>query len=176
MLDSNATGLQGATKLLFYLVIALSPTSAYSSTISYAASNISGNTWRYEYVLANDTPGSTINEFTIFFHLGLYSTLSVLDSPAQWDSLVGQPDPNIPDDGFLDALALSSGLAVNHSISGFSVSFNWLGAGIPGSQTFNVVDPQTFAVLETEQAQSTVPEPNSASLLSLGLLGLLLSM
>jgi hypothetical protein len=49
---------------------------------------------------------------------------------------------------FHGALALGpSGIPPAVSQSGFSVTFSYLGAGTPGPQTFEIVDPQTFQPL-----------------------------
>jgi hypothetical protein len=130
---------------------------ASATLISYDVSNVAGSTWRYDYTITNDTLASAIDEFTVFFDLGVYANLSVAASPASWDSLVVQPDPGLPDNGFFDALALVTGIASNASLGGFSVRFDWLGVGSPGSQSFQIVDPVSFAV---QDAGSTALRPN----------------
>jgi MYXO-CTERM domain-containing protein len=41
-------------------------------------------------------------------------------------------------------------------VSGFAVTFDWLGTGEPGAQPFDIVDPDTF---EPIYSGTTVPEP-----------------
>ena len=82
---------------------------ASAATITFDAVNVAGNTWRYDYSVANTSVSDSIEEFTVFFALGLYSNLSVSATPADWDSLVIQPDPALPADGFFDSLALKFG-------------------------------------------------------------------
>jgi hypothetical protein len=72
-------------------------------------------------------------------------------------------------------LALGLGIAPNTVLSGFSVEFDFLGAGIPSSQLFDIIDPNTFAVLESGTT-SPVPIPGSIILMLSGLAALRLRM
>lgn len=162
------------TQHVFALSLLFMGCSANATTVSYAISNVSGNTWEYTYNVANDTLGTDIEEFTIYFDLGLYENLVAIATPVDWDPLVVQPDPSIPpsgDDGFYDALALSTGIAQGTSLDGFSVQFDYLGTGVPGSQFFEVIDPVTFANLDSGDTQP-VPVPAAIWLFGSGLLGI----
>jgi len=75
----------------------------------------------------------------------------------------------LPDDGGYDAKVLVAGIAEGQTVGDFAVSFDWLGAGQPGSQAYDIIDPQTFETIDSGQ---TIPEP--ATLLLLGLGGLAL--
>lgn len=145
--------------------------------IQYEVTSLGGDDWRYDYVVKNDGSVSELLEFTIHFELGLTSNLAVVGSPADWDSLVAQPDGGIPADGFFDSLALAGGLLAGDSLGGFSVSFTWTGAGTPGAQAFDIVDPVSFEVLGSGTTQSAaVPEPAPWLLmLAAGAVALLLS-
>lgn len=146
---------------------------AHATTINYFTTSLGGTDWRYDYTVSNDTLGMNLQEFTIYFDVNLFSNLAVLSSPADWDSLVVQPDLALPSNGFFDSLALFGGLTPGTSVGGFSVTFMFAGAGGPGSQAFDIVDPQTFAVLESGvtsrfvEPPSTVAEPNALPLLLL---------
>lgn len=153
---------------------------AGAATITYSSTNLGGTSWQYDYTVENDTLGSALEEFSIFFDLGLYDSIAIVGTPAGWDGLAVQPDPGIPDDGFADYVALSVGLAPNSSLRGFQVLFNWLGQGTPGGQQFAVLDPTTFVTLESGTTRVTetapppteVPEPGTITLLGLGLAGI----
>jgi hypothetical protein len=112
-------------------------------------------------------------EFTIWFEYGLYENLSVetppVLPPGGWDEMVIQPEPVLEDDGAYDAKALTGGIEVGWTDGPFVVAFDWLGAGEPGSQFYEIIDPVT---LETIDCGWTVPEP--ATILLLGLAGLVL--
>jgi len=147
--------------------------SAIANIITYTVDNIGGNTWQYNYTVTNEL-AFDIEEFTVYFDLGLYENLAVTGSAVDWDPLVIQPDPLLPDDGFFDALALVAGIAPGDSLGGFSVSFDFLGVGTPGDQFFDIVDPFTFdslasGITELRDADVSVPEPTSTSLIALGL-------
>jgi len=158
------------------------PGVGHATSISYDVSSLGGTGWEYTYTVANDTLGADIEEFTIWFDLALYGNLVATATPADWDPLVIQPDPGLPDDGFYDALALVAGIAPGDSLGGFSVSFDYLGSGTPGAQLFEVIDPATFDLLDdgtTVRAAAgpgpspAIPEPATGLLLGMGLAGLL---
>ena len=134
------------------------------TTITYNVDSLSANSWQYIYSVINDTLGADVEEFTIYFDLTRYANLAVTASPAGWDSLVVQPDPGLPDNGFFDSLALGAGIAPGAGLSGFAVSFDYLGGGAPGAQPFDIVNPVTFAILESGTT-SGVPEPGTLVLL-----------
>lgn len=159
------------------LFVLLFSGSAFADTITFTVDNIAGNTWEYNYTVANTgSTGGDIEEFTIWFDLGLYENLSISGSPSiDWDGLAIQPDPGLPDDGFADWLAFGPGIADGDTLGGFSVIFDFLGTGTPGDQFFDIIDPFTFDLLfsgitELGDVVTPVPEPTAASLFALGLL------
>lgn len=149
--------------------------SANAAPIYYEAETLGGNSWRYDYTVGNDSL-YPIYEFTIFFDLGLYSNLRMASAPDGWDPLAIQPDPNLPDDGFYDALALSGAITSGNLLSGFSIVFDYLGTAAPGAQRYDIVDPVTFQVVSSDLTvrlpTNSVPEPSALALLLLGLGGL----
>lgn len=156
-------------KLMAMLMAALLWTSApraLAAAVTYQATALGGDAWRYDYAVKNDGSPGVIEEFTIFFELGLYADLAVAASPAGWDALVAQPDAGLPADGFFDALALGAGLTSGEEAF-FSVTFIYSGPGAPGAQSFDVVDPLTFDVIERGRTRTALalPEPGSAWLL-----------
>jgi len=149
-----------------------------ATVIDYTLDSLGGNSYQYNYTINNDTLGSDLDQFSVFFDLSLYESLAVAVSPADWDSIVFQPDPLIPDDGLFDTLALGVPVAPGDTLGGFSVSFNWLGGTSgPGDQYFELLDfnfnllgsGTTLAVA----GPNPVPEPDALPLLALSVLGLL---
>ncbi|MEJ0087508.1 MAG: PEP-CTERM sorting domain-containing protein [Pseudomonadota bacterium] len=148
---------------------------SFATLIKYEATQVSGNTWRYDYTVDNDTLTAPIEEFTIFFGLGQYANLSGLGLPGDWDGFIAQPDPLLPDDGFIDVLALSGGVLPGQSLGSFSILFDWLLDGAPGSQRFDIIDPASFTTIDTgftslAAAATPVPEPAPLALFGAGLL------
>jgi hypothetical protein len=150
---------------------------AAHSQVSFSTTDISGNTWQYDYTITNNTAINPIGELTVFYALGQYSNLMVESSPGNWSSIVSQPDPGLPADGFFDAQALDNGLASGTSQGGFAVQFTWLGQGTPGAQPFDIVDPNTFTTLAsgyTTQSGGATQAPEFDSGSTAAALGLLL--
>lgn len=162
---------QGLVGLLAILCAAPS----FATVITYQATQVGGTTWRYDYSVDNDTLETPLEEFTIFFGLDQYANLSALTMAEGWDGFVAQPDPLLPDDGFIDVLALSSGVLPGQGLSGFSIIFDWLLEGTPGSQRFDIIEPLSFTVIDSGFTRlavpASVPEPSSLALFGAALLG-----
>jgi hypothetical protein len=173
----------------FAACVTLNPQTSRAMPVLYELTELGGDRYEYTYELVNDLD-FVIEQFTVFFDLGLFANLSVTASPTGWDSLAIQPEPAIPDDGFFDACSSDTlcfgdgvGLAPGESLGGFAVAFDWLGTGRPGGQPYDVVDPLTFASLASgttlasapsqppgPRPPAEVPEPSTAALMLGGLL------
>jgi len=142
--------------------------------IRYSLTDLGSNQWEYAYTVENIGLSEGIEEFSIWFDCGLYNNL-VVTTPAplsdNWDEVAIQPEPVLSDDGYYDALAETGnpGISIGVTVSDFSVSFDWLGMGTPGSQFYEIIDPDTFATIEDGY---TVPEPITLILLGGGLFAL----
>jgi hypothetical protein len=150
---------------------------AQAGIIEYATQSVGPGRYQYEYTVFNDHITSGIEEFTVYFELGLYEALQVEHTPPGWDPLVIQPDPGLPDDGYYDALADSSGTVIplGGATGGFVVSFDWLGSGLPGAQEFEIVHPETFETLfsgTTTPVVTAIAEPTTLWLLAVGVVAL----
>jgi len=159
--------------LIFVFFLTASGFSVPQSQILYQTSELGAGRWQYTYDVTNISLTSPIEEFTIWFDFNLYKNLAVETptTPAGWDQIVWQPYPEPPfqDDGGYDAKALVAGIAEGQTLGDFAVSFDWLGEGQPGSQPYDIIDPQTFEIIDSGQ---TIPEPATLLLLGLGTLGL----
>lgn len=167
-----------ANKLLGFSLAALLAFNVNATVVTYETTNLGAGVWQYDYSVKNDTLSSPIEEITIYFSLGLYSNLLSVFAPQDWDSLVAQPDQSLPADGFLDSLALATGILSGHTIAPFAVQFTWLGSGVPASQPFEVIDPISFSVSDVGNTTAysqppSVPEPGTMSLYILGIAVLL---
>jgi hypothetical protein len=140
--------------------------------IHYVTNDLGSNRWEYIYTVSNIGLTDGIQEFTTWFDYGLYDNLVVTtpETPPDWDQIVWQIEPVLEDPGGYDALATNINIAIGESLSGFSVSFDWLGSGEPGGQYYEIIDPMDFHTIEDGY---TVPEPAGICLLGLGGLALL---
>jgi len=168
--------------VLFLCIACVFVTTCFAESmtrISYEAEEFNDGRWEYTYEVSNfslsiDSQPAPIKEFTLWFDPGLYANL-VVTTPAPlsnaWNEIVWQPEPVLQDPGAYDALALVSnpGIGTGQFVKGFSVSFEWLGHGTPGSQYYEIIKSDTF---ETIDAGYTIPEPTTLSLLTLGAISL----
>jgi len=174
-LESVVVGRSTVRGLLVAILASLALPS-FATRVEYSLDNLGGGSWRYNYTVLAEVGDPAVEEFTIYFDALVTSDLMVFASPASWDSIVVQPEPILPADGYFDSLAVS-GLSPLQSAGGFSVNFTYLGIGTPGSQRFDVIDPSTFETLVSGFTQVAgdvdppvdVPEPHSGALIALGL-------
>lgn len=142
--------------------------------IRYEATDLGAGRWEYTYDVYNNSLTEGIDEFTIWFGINSYDNLSIgISDPcvvANWNEVVWQPEPFLGDDGGYDALATGLDIAIGQNVSGFAVSFDWLGTGNPGSQFYEIIDPADYSTIYSGQ---TVPEPTTVILFGIGGLALL---
>lgn len=157
--------------LLALLLCAMS--AAHAASIGYTATSLGGTQWRYDYTVNNTTLAVPIAEFTLFFSVGPYANLHNASTAPGWDVLLVQPDPAIPASGYFDALALAGGVNPGATATGFSVTFDYLGAGSTGAQPFSILDPVSFIELDTGITQpAAIALPSTPWLLLAGVLAM----
>jgi len=140
--------------ILFIAVIAFLP-QARAVSILFETFDKGEGIWEYSYTVS-DYIFDTGFGFTIFFDYGLYENITPTDIwSSDWD--IETFDPAIilgfEDTGFYDALSLVDGAFLADP---FTVQFNWLGAGEPGLQLFEVYDSSDWTTLQTS---ITLSEP-----------------
>ena len=133
------SGLAGVLAILLF--IQSLPTGA--ATILFEAVDLADTTpgedlWQYSFAPSDFTFAAN-QGFTIFFDLELFTKLQ---SPptfvnADWDLLTVQPDLTLSSNGFYDAMALTANPSL---VDLFTVTFVWLGIGVPGAQFFTIYD------------------------------------
>ena len=146
----------------------VAPLCAAAASISASYHQVAGNHWFADFVVTGDGAPSVINDFTIYFPDTSFASLVLNSSPANWDSLIIQPDTTLHSPGFLDSLALGSGIATGTSLGGFEVAFSYLGEGTPPALNFDINDAN-FQPLFSGLTVAAVPEPEVAWLMLLGL-------
>jgi len=137
---------------------------AGATLIEYTVVDFGGNQFEYKYSITNDSLGVAIEEFTIWFDVDLYDNLTITTQQplaGQWNEIILEPTGFGVPIGY-DALSETGGIQLSKSVSGFSLAFDWIGTGTPGSQSFEIIDPITF---ETIDSGYTVPEPATLFLL-----------
>jgi len=153
---------------------------ASATTIVYTATDLTDinqgeDLWRYDYVVSGFGFDADYG-FTIFFAPDRYASLSNplpdtddtagTSTDPDWDIWLAQPDLNLPEDGWFDALALQAPGAF-----ALGVDFVWTGRGAPGSQPFDVYSlANGFEIIESGRTRSQqIPEPATLLLTALGL-------
>ena len=157
---------------------------AGATVVRYDAALQDDGSWRYHYVVSVSAQGDGVGQFAVFFARELYANLRDWSAPTGWDALIQQPanGPGLVDDGLVDfcsqgPLGTCDGarIAPGSALGGFSVAFDWLGSGLPDRQTFEVRDPDDFALVfaGTTVGAAAVPAPPAVWLMTAGLFGVL---
>ena len=168
-------GAQRRTAQLCLFIAAVCFGSAcHAAVITYTVKPLEGTRWEYEYELRSSPDEPLLREFTIMFDFLTFANISLEASPSGWDTLVIEPDVNVASDGFLDGLALGQGLEPGTTMGGYRIAFDFLTTGTPGRQRFDVVDPITFAIIESgftrAQEPVAIPEPGTVATIALAAL------
>ncbi|MEN6386884.1 MAG: hypothetical protein ABFD79_17020 [Phycisphaerales bacterium] len=137
-----------------------------ATMITYSLTTLGGGNFENVYTIENDTLTTAIEQFTFWFDASLYADLAITTKTPfsnNWNEII------LPSSGFdipigYDALALTGGIGIGETVTGFAVSFKWLGSGLPGGQVFEIIDPANHQPIESG---NTIPEPTTFLLFTL---------
>jgi hypothetical protein len=134
----------------------------------YSVSSLGGGEFQYNYSIYNNGTlgtGVPVQLFDVAFDPALYSGLSIVTPSSlasQWTEQIFPAGGGLPAD-FDVSTPQNGGIpvggtvgTVSPTVTGFAVDFTWLGQGQPGSQPFQVSDPNDFALLQSGNTISTV--------------------
>jgi hypothetical protein len=136
---------------------------ADSLPINYGLVNLGGGEYQYDFSIYNNGSlgaGVPVQLFDIAFDPALYTGLSIVTQnplASQWNETILGAVGSSPADVDVSAANGNTGIQVGSTVSGFAVDFSWLGQGQPGSQPFQVYNPNSFALLQSGNTISAVP-------------------
>jgi len=139
--------------LIVTVVLLILPCQVQATEITYAPEDLGGGQWVQHYTVINNTLEVPIEQFIIWFEPGLYENLSIVSEPEigyDWYQDTVEPDPVWLYYGAYRALAevWNDGILPGESEAGFAVRFTYLGAGVPGPQEFDIVDPNEYISID----------------------------
>ena len=138
----------------------------HATTIEYTATQISGPQWQYTYTVTGSFADGDF--LSIDFDANAFADLQDPPQVTDWNADVWQSDAALGSNGAFNAMAQKGNPSVPVT---FTVLFNFLGMGTPGSQAFSVFgadgsteDGTTILAGQT----APVPEPGTLLLLLSG--------
>ena len=159
--------------LLVLLTLAALCSSAAAGLITqvdYELLDLSNGRWQYNYQITNLSLDAPITEASFLFDGGLYANLEVASQniPSGWnESADVQPNIGPPEwEGLYAVWTEGQGIGPGQTSRWYSVSFDWIGAGEPGAQEYEVYDAN-FTELDKGITQ-LIPEPTALFLLVSG--------
>jgi hypothetical protein len=166
-----------AVLILSMLLVPLSARATPS--IGYLVEPLGGNQYKYTFVPFDFdfNTGYDFFGFAVYFdpmhYTSLVSSLPLFDpdNAGGWDIFLQQPDAITPEDGFYEAFVDSGYIPPDFTVE-HMVTFNYVGAGTPGSIPYEI-----FALPLGEEPEfelyegmtTLIPEPSTLLLFGVGL-------
>jgi hypothetical protein len=137
-------------------------------TVTYTASDLmdsmpGADRWQFTYRAAGSL--NPFEGFNVLFSPSDFTALSVDSTPPGWLTYALGPDLAFATDGIFSSTIDGTGTLP----ADFIVSFDWIGAGAPGSQPFEIFDDNFSVVGEGITILAAIPEPGSLLLMGGGL-------
>lgn len=139
----------------------------HATTIEYTASQIAGTQWQYTYTVTGRSFADG-DFLSIDFDANTFADLQNPPQVTDWDAIVFERSADLLSNGAFSAMALKDNPSLPVT---FTVLFNFLGMGTPGSQAFSIFgsdgsmeDGTTILAGQT----APVPEPGTLLLLLSG--------
>lgn len=166
-----------AFRFFLLLPLLLASTHVSAALITYTTQFLGGASYRHDYTITHQIGEDPVHLIDIEFDPALYleSSLTIVSDPvmtADWDQILIGSQTGLP--ALLDLFALVAPLSDGATLSGFAIEFEWLGTGMPGSQAFQILNPDTFDAVSAGRTTGAASVPEPAPLL-LALTGLALA-
>ena len=167
-------GLLSRVTIGVFCLFILNVPSGAAIHVSYTLEDMGSSRWKATYQVENLSWQPEIQWFSIFFDYGLYDHLSGETLPplnSQWQEDAKNPllISLLSFPGFYDARTTLDGIAPGQAATGFAVSFDWLGDGLPtGGQRFEIYDLQAPSI-SWIGTTTYIPEPATLLILLVGM-------
>ena len=163
-------------KLILFLTLLISSMNANALLINTSVTKLDNQQYQADYQIYNNTQ-TAVDGLIVYFQFGLFDNLTLLHSPADWDVFVAPAQDifGLQEDGFADAIALSTPLQVGETLNGLSLVFDWAGKSdfIITTQRFETYDANSFDIISEGEYQLSATQAVNAPMSALFFIALI---